>query len=100
MTISRNGGVQVRWRRDGKALFYLSLDDHLMMVPIRETADGQIEPGAPTPLFVTRTRGAVQPFPRYQYGVSADGRRFLMAASVDDEVAAPLSVVLNWSHAQ
>ena len=33
--ISTNGGAQVRWRRDGKELFYIALDDRLMAVPIQ-----------------------------------------------------------------
>jgi len=33
--VSTNGGVQPRWRRDGKELFYLGLDRKLMAVPVR-----------------------------------------------------------------
>jgi serine/threonine protein kinase len=33
--ISTNGGAQLRWRRDGKELFYIALDGHLMSVPIQ-----------------------------------------------------------------
>ena len=58
--ISTNGGAQVRWRRDGKELFYIALDGRLMAVPIRLASDGQtIELGAPVPLFATRVGGAV-----------------------------------------
>ncbi len=32
--ISTNGGAQMRWRRDGKELFYIALDGRLMAVPI------------------------------------------------------------------
>ncbi len=35
LQISTNGGAQVRWRRDGKELFYIGLDNRLMAVPIR-----------------------------------------------------------------
>lgn len=31
--VSTNGGAQVRWRRDGKKLFYIALDNRLMAVP-------------------------------------------------------------------
>src|SRR5262249_31242771 len=50
--VSTNGGAQPRWRRDGKELFYIGLDDRLMAVPIRLNPNGQtVEVGAATPLF-------------------------------------------------
>ena len=77
--ISTAGGAQVLWRHDGKALFYIALDDRLMTVPIRFASTGQaVAAGAPVPLFATRVGGAVQVFPRQQFLVSADDRRFLM----------------------
>ena len=33
--VSINGGAQVRWRRDGKELFYIGLDNRLTAVPIQ-----------------------------------------------------------------
>jgi Tol biopolymer transport system component len=96
--ISTNGGAQARWRHDGRALFYVALDERLMTVPIRYASNGQaLEPGTPVPLFTTRVGGALQTFPRFQYVVSSDGQRFLM--QVDTEVAslAPITVILNWS---
>ena len=33
--VSGSGGVQVRWRRDGKELFFLASDNQLMAIPIR-----------------------------------------------------------------
>ncbi len=96
LSISTNGGAQVRWRRDGKELFYIALDNRLMAVPIRFASNGQaVEPGAPVPLFATRVGGALQAFPRNQYMVSPDGQRFLMN-TVTEEAASPISVILNW----
>src|SRR5213083_2964398 len=46
--VSTTGGAQVRWRHDGKELFYIALDGRLMAVPIRLASDGQsIEAAAP-----------------------------------------------------
>ena len=46
------GGVQVRWRQDGKELFYLAPDNRLMAVPIRLDAARQtVDVGKPVPLF-------------------------------------------------
>lgn len=83
----------VRWRRDGKELFYVGLDDRLMAVPIQFAANGQTaEPGMPVPLFATRF---VAPQNRQQYIVSPDGQRFLMNAPTND-VASPITLILNW----
>ena len=63
--ISADGGAQVRWRNDGKELFYIGLDGRLMAVPIRLAPEGQpIEVGAPVPLFATRVGGAVRSLDR------------------------------------
>jgi eukaryotic-like serine/threonine-protein kinase len=92
--ISTNGGAQVRWRRDGRELFYIALDGRLMAVPIRFPTEGHVEAGAPVPLFATRVGGAVRGPDRQQYAVSADGQRFLM--STVEMSTSPISVILNW----
>jgi Tol biopolymer transport system component len=52
--ISSNGGIQARWRQDGRELFYVSLDDRLMAVPIKLNADAKsLQAGVPAPLFAT-----------------------------------------------
>ena len=95
--ISNEGGTQVRWRRDGKELFYVSLDERLMAVPIRFTADGRApEVGAPVPLFAPPLGGFIQQADfRHQYDVSADGQRFLVATT-SERSTPPIAVVLNW----
>jgi hypothetical protein len=45
--ISTAGGIQARWRRDGKELYYIAPDGHLMVSTI--TVKGPtLEPGTPT----------------------------------------------------
>jgi Tol biopolymer transport system component len=94
--VSTNGGAQVRWRRDGKELFYVALDGRLMSVPIRlNTTRNTPEVGIPVPLFNTRVGGAVQGGNLQQYVVSPDGQQFLM--STISEVRTPaITVILNW----
>ncbi|HET9386209.1 MAG TPA: protein kinase [Gemmatimonadales bacterium] len=93
--VSTNGGAQVRWRPDGKEIFYVAtMDEKLMAVPIAFTGN-QPEIGKPTALFTTRLGGAVQGLFKQQYMVSADGRSFLVNA-VADEAASPISLILNW----
>ena len=95
--ISSNGGTQVRWRRDGKELFYLGLDNTLMAVPIAVASGGQrIEAGTAVPLFRANPIGSnpestVRP---QQYAVSPDGQRFLVNTTA--EVTSPITVILNW----
>lgn len=93
--ISAKGGVQVRWRHDGKELFYLSLDGEFVAVPVTFSADGQtIETRTGTMLFQARV-GAVQDIGLAHYTVSPDGQRFLVDTVVE-EASAPITVILNW----
>jgi serine/threonine protein kinase len=95
--VSTNGGTQVRWRRDGKEVFYVSLDGRLMAVPIRVASNGAPpEVGAPVALFAPPLGGAVQQADfRHQYMVSSDGQRFLVA-TVPEGVNSPITMILNW----
>jgi hypothetical protein len=100
--VSTNGGVDPRWGRDGRELFYVAPDGKLMAVPIHVEPDGALNLGPPTTLFPTRlATGAnitVGPGSRPQYAVAPDGR-FLMNVTVDDTVVSPISIVLNWATA-
>ena len=96
--VSKNGGAQVRWRRDGKELFYIAFDDRLMSVPIDLSPNGEsARIGSAVPLFTTRVGGVVGVLgpTRPQYAVSRDGKRFLMSAFTDDD-SSPITVIFNW----
>jgi dipeptidyl aminopeptidase/acylaminoacyl peptidase len=93
--ISINGGVQPRWRRDGRELFYITLDGQLVAVPVALSSSSRaFESGAAVPLFHARV-GAVQDISLPDYIVSPDGQRFLLDTVVE-EAAAPIVVILNW----
>ena len=96
--VSTAGGAQARWRHDGKALFYVALDDRIMETPIQFAAGkGSAAAGTPVPLFASVVPGgALQPFPRHQYAVMPDGR-FLMVAGRKDSITLPLTLLLNWT---
>jgi Tol biopolymer transport system component len=89
--ISTQGGIQPKWRRDGKELFYLAFDGTIMSVSLALGALAEI--GKPTPLFQTRIEPATG-FVWHQYDVAPDGRRFLVNAP--EAVKVPLTVVINW----
>jgi Tol biopolymer transport system component len=94
--ISTDGGAQVRWRGDGKELFYIGLDDRLMAFPIRLSSDGQsVESGTPVPLFVTHIGGALPGTNRQQYMVSPNGQRFLMQVLTTEADTSPITLILN-----
>jgi Tol biopolymer transport system component len=94
--ISTSGGAQVRWSRDGRELFYVSLDGRLMAVSVRLDAERQtVEAGAPVALFATHVGSPVSVF-RQQYAVTGDGRRFLFNTLVDDNRVSPITIIQNW----
>jgi eukaryotic-like serine/threonine-protein kinase len=87
--ISTNGGIQPRWRRDGKELFYIE-GRKIMAVEVNPGA--RFEVGLPKFLFEMRMSGAD---PRHQYTVNAGGQRFLVNAPVTEPVSSPI-VLANW----
>ena len=89
------GGVEPRWRGDGKELFYLSSDRKMMSVEVK--AGNSFEAGAPVPLFQTRLRKPVSAMEVVSYAVTGDGQRFLVNTRIDEPSAAPLSIILNWA---
>jgi hypothetical protein len=93
--ISSTGGIEPRWRGDGRELFWLAADRWLMSVPI----DGGLafHAGPPTPLFQTLMdpTGRLGIIGRNQYDVSADGQRFLINQPRTREET-PITVVANW----
>jgi eukaryotic-like serine/threonine-protein kinase len=90
--ISTSGGVEPRWRADGKELYYIAPDQKLMAVEIQ--AGSEFAAGVPQPLFAGRFEtGRVV---RNRYLPTADGRRFLTVAPLGRESMTPTTVVLNW----
>lgn len=88
--VSSSGGVQGYWRKDGRELFYLSLDGKMVSVPIQPGT--ALEAGIPKVLFPTRIRAASV---MDQFAVSGDGQRFLLLESLESE-SKPFTIVLNW----
>lgn len=92
--VSNAGGCQALWRKDGKELYYLSLDGKLMGVDVKVTEQA-VETGVPKVLFQT----PISPDPqREQYCSTGDGKRFLLLEDLKTEKE-PFTVVLNWSAA-
>jgi len=91
--VSRNGGTLPQWRRDGKELFFLSPDRHLMAA-VAVNRGAEIEIGPPGALFQLPTFSSRvnEVWPGYE--VSLDGQRFLVP--IQKAASPPLQVVVNW----
>jgi Tol biopolymer transport system component len=104
--VTANGGMEPRWRRDGRELYYVALDGKLMAVPIRPGSAFQADQA--TPLFQTPlTFPTFTPFP-IRYDVTADGQRFLMSVSANTPESSapaaltnptPIVAIVNWTAA-
>jgi eukaryotic-like serine/threonine-protein kinase len=97
-SISRDGGAQPRWRRDGRELFYMAPDQKLMAVAIKTSP--AFEADSPNPLFqvhVDMSQGIDGI--RNHYDVTGDGQRFLVNTVVEEPPSAVITVILNWTAA-
>ena len=87
--ISAAGGYVPRFRGDGRELYYLSLDNKIMAVPIE--SGPAFHAGAPVALFAFRPNLNGNAF-----DVSSDGKRFLVNALPAEQGSPPLSLLVNW----
>jgi serine/threonine protein kinase len=97
--VSTTSGLEPKWRRDGKEIFYLAADRSLMSVAVRSTAS-TFEVSTPTRLFETRMSTLPNTsYARNQYDVTPDGQRFLINQPSGDASASSITVVVNWQAA-
>jgi Tol biopolymer transport system component/predicted Ser/Thr protein kinase len=92
--VSKGGGRQPRWRRDGRELFYFSPDNKLMAVEV--SAGPTFKAGVPKPLFagpILRSENLAG----WYWDVASDGQRFLIETGVEDANSSAMTVVLNWT---
>jgi Tol biopolymer transport system component len=95
--ISTHGGEQPVWRRDGKELFYLTLDKKLMAMQV-QTGD-VFKPEITRLLFQTNVEpriigriGATK-----QYFASSDGNHFLVNTLIENKDPEVINVLVNWT---
>jgi Tol biopolymer transport system component len=93
LKVSSRGGGQPRWSRDGKELFYRTVDGKMMAVPLKTNSG--FEAGVPRMLFQT---SADPLFPNLgiPYAVTSDGQRFLVNVALDESRASPITIITNW----
>jgi len=90
--VSTAGGVQPRWRGDGRELFYISTDNKIMSAEITEQGSSLLV-GKVTSLF------QANPVPfagGSNYDVTGDGKKFVVASLASSQESEPLTLVVNW----
>lgn len=89
---SVNGGWKPRWSRDGKELYYVE-GNALLTVPV--STEPGFTLGQPRKLF--ETDDLISSVASPTYDVSADGRRFVTIAPVEQDESPPkIRLVQNW----
>jgi Tol biopolymer transport system component/tRNA A-37 threonylcarbamoyl transferase component Bud32 len=93
--ITAQGGIEPKWRHDGRELYYIAPDGKLMAVPV---APGPaFQAGSPSALFQTPLVQSRGQSPRdRRYDVAPDGR-FLIAVPTTAATQTPVNVVVNWT---
>jgi serine/threonine protein kinase len=88
--ISNGGAAQVApaWRRDGREIYYESVDRYLMAVEV--SSGPTFQPGTPRRLF------PIPPTVTTTFDVTPDGQRFLLPVPADNGQESPFTMVLNW----
>jgi hypothetical protein len=122
--VSRDGGGQPRWSKNGRELFFRTESDNRAMVAAITIVNGRIEAGVPDPLFAAPQGGSItRSQVRHQWAVSQDAQRFfiripanvagaglpgaqvpfqaqnvfnLVGQSNQGQVSSGLTVILNW----
>jgi serine/threonine protein kinase/Tol biopolymer transport system component len=90
LQVSVNGGLQPRWRGDGKELFYVE-GETLMVVSVNQGAE--LSFGKPVALF---EQPGITSSPGQQYDVAPDGQKFVVIEAVSEDRPPVMRVVQNW----
>ena len=93
LQVSRDGGMDPRWRGDGKEIFYLDSQGNLISVSV--DSEGTLSAGTPKTLFQSHARSNVSSSDLFSYDVTPDGQRFLIDRYVKPPETPPLSIILN-----
>ena len=90
--ISTNGGASPVWRSDGEELFYISLEEEMVAVPVITTPAFE----AATPVILFPVGYGARQRTKHPYAVASKGQRFLLAPFDEDNAQRTIGV-LNWA---
>jgi len=94
--ITAQGGIEPKWKRDGRELYYLALDGKLMAVPVN--AGATFQAGSPSVLFQTPLLLNRGQSPRdRRYDVAPDGRFLIAVPTSTAPTQTPVTAVVNWT---
>jgi Tol biopolymer transport system component len=98
--VSKGGGTSMRWRADGKRLFYLNLTSarrfggttasNRDMMAVDVTYSPKFHPEVPKRLFPSHSASIY-------WEMTGNGQRFLIPIALGQSASAPYTVVLNWT---
>src|SRR4051812_16352400 len=90
---AKGGAATIRWRRDGRELYFLDDAGMVQAVPVKLGAQQQFGPTVPLFSISTEARAAIHALPGFD--VSTDGSRFVVPVV---SAAEPPSIVViqNW----
>ncbi len=94
--VSKGGGLQPQWARDGRQLYYLAPDRKLFVHDVQATGSS-FTLGKGHVLFETRIGGGERGGQGCQYAVTSDGKRVILSRTTDAVV--PATVMVNWTKA-
>jgi eukaryotic-like serine/threonine-protein kinase len=95
--VSQGGGVQPRWNRNGKELFYIASDSKMMSVEV--TTRPVFQADTPHPLFSSNIVDTGIRNGPLSWDIAPDGKRFLIITPNSSETST-VTVVLNWRWSQ
>jgi eukaryotic-like serine/threonine-protein kinase len=94
--ITAQGGIEPKWKHDGRELYYLAPDGKLMAVPINPGPPFQT--GSPSVLFQTPLVVGRSQAPRdRRYDVAPDGRFLIAVPTSAAATQASVTAVVNWT---
>jgi len=93
--ISTGGGDQALWGQNGKELLYLSKEENLMVVDLKQGEE--LKAGVPHVLFHAPVQYGGILGSRISYAISPDGKRILLNVLQEAGGQQNATVVVNWS---
>jgi Tol biopolymer transport system component len=94
--VSNHGGVEPRWRNDGKEVYYLERGPpiRMMAATVQPGRDGAPEPGEVRKLFQFQGRLILAQFNGFAYSPAADGS--FLVNTVTNTAAPMINLITDW----
>ncbi len=93
-TVSRDGGREPVWSRNGREIYYRR-QDQVLAVPVLQGSGLRV--GEPVVLFGGRADAYDGPNGSRSFDVTADGQRFLFVRLGQETANLQYTVVVNWA---